>query len=153
MGGEFSTWADCERITDKDNDILGHAGVFKSGGEVVPQLLDEISHAVACRLFSVLMCRSLPDVKSKSNNSSFLVKALHFSTMSTTVFHLPCNWKFNPFKWQNMSAKKAVCSLQLTKIFLRLESGVGRPLWKFYAQIHNEVWDWILCKQWPFHCK
>ena len=33
-----------KRITYKRIDILGHAVVFKSGGEVVPQLLDEIFH-------------------------------------------------------------------------------------------------------------
>ena len=39
----------------------------------------------ACHFFSVLKCSGLPDDKSKSNNSSFLVKASNFSTMSTTV--------------------------------------------------------------------
>ena len=62
-GGEFSTWADCERIMYKRNDILGHAVVFKSCGEVVWSL--------CLSFFSVLTCISLPDDKSKSSFQVF----------------------------------------------------------------------------------
>lgn len=93
-GGEFSTWADWQDYVQTQWYPLACCSlqiwwisVVSAAWWNLPSPLTMLRPGPsACRVFSVLRCSSLPDDKSKSNNSSFLVKNSNFSM---TVSHFP----------------------------------------------------------------